>query len=229
MHAIEFREPGLQDIWLTSGWEVVETELGEAIRYHSASELMDAIALALVRKPTRLSSGEFRWLRRHVELSQSELATILDRDSQTVSLIERGRLPDALVDRELRRAAAERLPEGDRALGSLRELAERTNRIGPVTIMGGWHDGRWTFSATEHPRGAVVVVVGAQDVCGEPFAQLPNPVWAQVRSSDWIESSTSFGTVVQAVGRESESPALFERAGWTNIATRRSRSRHAIH
>ena len=99
MHAIEFREPGLQDIWLTSGWEVVETEFGEAVRYHSASELMDAIALALIRKPTRLSPGEFRWLRRHVELSQSELATILNRDSQTVSLIERGRLPDAFPPR----------------------------------------------------------------------------------------------------------------------------------
>ncbi len=229
MHAIEFREPGLQDIWLTSGCEVVETEFGKAVRYRSASELMDAIALALVRKPTRLSSGEFRWLRRHVELSQSELATILDRDSQTVSLIERGRLPDALVDRELRRAAAERLPEGGRALGSLHELAARTNRIGPVTIMGGWYDGRWTFSATEHQRDAVVVVVGAHDVRGEPLAQLPESIWALVRSSDWIESSTSFRAVEQAVGTESESPALFERSGWMNIAPRRSRSRHAIH
>lgn len=229
MSAIEFIEPGLQGIWLTNGWEVVRTELGDAIRYRSVSKLMDAIALSLIRKPTRLQPGEFRWLRRHVELSQADLATLLGRDSQTVSLIERGRLPDALVDRELRRVAAGRLEHGAEALGSVHELASRTLRVGPVTTVGSCDNGRWTFSSTAREEGAVVVVFGAREVMREPRPLLRDLVRAELLSSGWIDAVSVARSVEQVVSTESEMTAPAEGLIWNPIASSRARSRHALH
>lgn len=173
---VRIDEPGLSGVLLANGFVIRESEYGHSIRYERIDEMLDAVALALVAKPARLTSGEFRWLRRKIEVSQEQLAVIVDRDPQTISLIERGKSPPALIDRELRRVAAARLPNGERALGQLSELIQRTSAVGGVTFVGTVGADGWTFRAIPAVDGEVVLMKVVEDFVQPNHSEWTFPV-----------------------------------------------------
>lgn len=143
---IEFHDAGLRNVWLQNGYAIRRSAEGEFIRYVDLGGLLDALALALIRKPARLDSGEFRWLRRHIGASQQSLAEIVGRDVQTISLIERGKQPPVLVDRELRRLAAETLVCSELDDHSeVSVMVGRTRYPGTVQFFGRYSERKWTF------------------------------------------------------------------------------------
>ncbi len=154
---ISFVDPGLSNVRLLNGYEARESPEGNSLRYANLDGLLKAIACALVRKPARLDSGEFRWLRRYIGVSQSTLAEIIGKDAQTVSLIERGKLPPALIDRELRRLAIEQLDLGAQAAVPLLEMVARTKALATTSYYGRLHNDSWDFTiVASTPKKATV-------------------------------------------------------------------------
>ena len=89
-----YRESGLDGVWLENGFKLSHTPYGEAIAIRDADGLHLAIGRVLARK-ARLSGPEFRYLRKHLGLSQRTLGAMIGSSEQNVSLWERyGRVPD---------------------------------------------------------------------------------------------------------------------------------------
>lgn len=68
---------GLRNVWLRNGYTVRETPYGESVAIHNAEGLHNAIGLHLVNDKPRLSASEVRFLRKELDMSQSDLARIL--------------------------------------------------------------------------------------------------------------------------------------------------------
>ena len=183
---IPYVDDGLSNVYLRNGFATRVTEYGPTTRYLDLEDMARALAIAITTKPARLSSGEFRWLRKYIELSQVELARLLDRDAQTVSLIERGkrRVPP-LFDRELRRAA-------DGAMGlattnqspNTAELNEWSHRRAFVKYLGTRDDlGSWFFSVSACAAG----FIASEEIVDQSTSAHFD--WSVDFSSDWVNSS----------------------------------------
>ena len=85
---------GLQNIWLVNGYQERETSHGKAVAISDLDGLHQAIAHHLIRYKPALSGGEFRFLRKELDLSQGRIANYFGVTEQSVSLWERrGRVP----------------------------------------------------------------------------------------------------------------------------------------
>lgn len=82
---------GLDNVWLTSGVETVETEYGKGFRVRDAGELHGAIAKAIANSTRALRGQEARFLRVQLNLSQEGMARLLGVDRATVIRWERAR------------------------------------------------------------------------------------------------------------------------------------------
>ncbi len=120
-----YTECGLNNVWLVNGYREEETPYGPAVAIERADELHRAIALSLVKHKPRLSGGEFRFIRKELDLSQAALAHILGNDAQSVARWEKsGRVPK-MAERFLRALYREHA-EGN---AHIRELVERLNEL----------------------------------------------------------------------------------------------------
>jgi DNA-binding transcriptional regulator YiaG len=81
---------GLDNVYLMNGFAVEETDYGRGLRVDRLDELHRLIAAHLVTKRKNLSAREFRFLRRHMNLTQAELGATLGIDAQTVARYEKG-------------------------------------------------------------------------------------------------------------------------------------------
>ena len=119
---LEYRDCGLKNIWLASGyrWEEVEG-IGPCLEIEDIDGLHRAIGHHLVNYRKRLSGPEIRFLRTEIGLSQKRLADTLGVDEQTVSLWERSkRRPAVAAERMLYLEFADKTTK-------LAEMIERWN------------------------------------------------------------------------------------------------------
>ena len=90
--SIRYRGADLRNIHLRSGYAVRRLPDGsEAIRIEDAEGLHRAIAGALIGRPAPSSGPGFRFLRKHLGLTQAEAGKRLGAEERAVSLWERGR------------------------------------------------------------------------------------------------------------------------------------------
>lgn len=117
---------GLDDVWLTSGVEVVETEYGKGFRIGHADELHEAIAKSIVNGARRLRGQEARFLRVLLNLSQEGMAKILGVDRATVIRWERTRERPLTVmqDISVRTTYASRATGDDFVLTVIKEMQD---------------------------------------------------------------------------------------------------------
>lgn len=87
---LQYKECGLDDIFLVSGYEEVSTPYGEAIIVKNQDGLHEAIAHHLVASKKALEGKEVRFLRKRMDCTQSGLARLIGVDSQTVARWEKG-------------------------------------------------------------------------------------------------------------------------------------------
>src|SRR5665213_898778 len=81
---------GLDDVYLCSGYEQVPNGDGTFdITVHDQDGLHRAIGEFLVREKKALSGKELRFLRRQMDVTQSELATLLGTTDQAVARWEK--------------------------------------------------------------------------------------------------------------------------------------------
>jgi putative transcriptional regulator len=87
---LQLETTGLPNLFLAGGYEHRDSSEGRVLVVHDLPGLYAAIGEAIARKRD-LSGAELRFLRKRLELGQSELADYLRVSEQTVSLWERGR------------------------------------------------------------------------------------------------------------------------------------------
>lgn len=138
MSEYHYTESGLRNIWLASGFEIVQTNYGEGVAVHDIEGLHRAIGEALAKKAW-ITGAELRFLRKEMDLSQSALGRLLGTTDQAVAKWEKtGRVPKT-ADRMIRlvylehicgnvpiRATIERINDTDHAENE-RMTAEESN------------------------------------------------------------------------------------------------------
>jgi DNA-binding transcriptional regulator YiaG len=81
---------GLDDIYLTSGYERTDTDYGSGVTIHDMDGLHRAIGEHLVFAKKALNAKEVRFLRHGMDLSQAQLGDLLRVTDQTVARWEKG-------------------------------------------------------------------------------------------------------------------------------------------
>ena len=87
---LHYKECGLDDVFLASGYRKVKTSYGDAVVIKDQDGLHAAIARHLVASKKALSGKEIRFLRKRMDCTQSGLARLIGVDSQTVARWEKG-------------------------------------------------------------------------------------------------------------------------------------------
>jgi transcriptional regulator with XRE-family HTH domain len=85
---------GLDNVFLLNGVSKTMTDYGPMVHIESINGLHHAIGLHIVEKPEPMSGREFRFLRKQMGLTQSELAEHLGVTDQTVANYEKGKTGD---------------------------------------------------------------------------------------------------------------------------------------
>ena len=134
-----YTECGLDYVYLVDGFEVVETGYGPVVRVANAGKLDRAIALAVVRRQSRLTGQEVRFLRGILDMTQAELGGALGKDAQSVARWEKGKteLPPT-EDIAIRQVYLEKTGHRQRFVETSRQVAELKERVERVrfTIKG---------------------------------------------------------------------------------------------
>ena len=125
----EYIECGLDGIMLKNGFDEYETEHGIAVGIHDIEGLHKAIAKHLICNKPMLSGKEVRFLRKELELSQVELASLLGVVESSVRSYEnaRTRKTPAPFDRLLRLLYLDHI-NGESEIHKLLERVAKLNR-----------------------------------------------------------------------------------------------------
>jgi putative transcriptional regulator len=133
-----YRECGLPNVYLANGYREVETEYGRGICIEDVEGLHLAIARDLVDFKPVLSGPEVRFIRKLLELTQTQLAELLGVEDQSVRRWEKlARVPKQadhgmrLVFRDLTRRADVPLPELVRRIAEVAEPRKVRYRFRP--------------------------------------------------------------------------------------------------
>lgn len=127
----QYKESGLDDVYLVNGFEYIDTPEGRSVIIHDIDGLHEAIGRILVNDRKVLSGSEIRFLRHEVGMSQSTLAKLLDVNEQTVRRWEQDKqeLPRA-ADAIIRGIYKEKVVGEDSRIASiLARIAELEDAI----------------------------------------------------------------------------------------------------
>jgi DNA-binding transcriptional regulator YiaG len=86
-----YTECGLDDVYLISGYEVENTAYGDGVSIKHLDELHKAIGYSLVTEKKVLSGKELRFLRKEMDLTQTELGQLVGLSDQQVARWEKDR------------------------------------------------------------------------------------------------------------------------------------------
>ncbi len=86
---LHFTACGLDNIFLGSGYDVVNTSEGRGVRIRNLDGLHLAIGEYLAAHKRSLHGRELRYLRRHMDLTQAELGELIGLSSQQVARWEK--------------------------------------------------------------------------------------------------------------------------------------------
>jgi DNA-binding transcriptional regulator YiaG len=114
----QYRECGLPNVYLVNGYRQIETPYGRGVSIEDVEGLHMAIAHVLVEEEPSLSGPEVRFIRKFLELTQTQLAELLGVEDQSVRRWEKlARIPKQadhgirLVFRDLMHKASTPLSE----------------------------------------------------------------------------------------------------------------------
>ena len=97
-----YTDGGLRNIWLANGYERVKTRYGKALTIQDLPGLTRAICKALIRKNSKLTGAEFRYLRQAMLMSQASLGRTLGRTDQAIAGWEKNSKVPKFADQMLR-------------------------------------------------------------------------------------------------------------------------------
>ena len=86
----QYVECGLDDVYLLNGYAERDTPYGKGVSVDNVDGLHDAIARQICCCKPLMNGKEFRFLRKHLDMTQSEISVLLGCDPQTVARWEKG-------------------------------------------------------------------------------------------------------------------------------------------
>lgn len=125
-----YTECGLDDVYLASGVDYVDTPAGQSVVIQDIDGLHDAIGRFLVQERKVLSGPEIRFLRHELLMSQGSLAKFLGVTEQTVRRWEQGRqeIPRA-ADAVLRSVYSEKAGGNEKISTILKRIADLEDEL----------------------------------------------------------------------------------------------------
>lgn len=148
-----FTDGGLRNVWLKNGYVEKDTPYGKAVSFHDLPNLIKTICDALVKKPGKLNSAEFRYIRNAMELSQRSLGKLLGCSEQAVAKWEKqGRIPKA-EDFLIRRIYADKV--GGEEIWAVVEMLNAIDGISHSKIIVSKDHEKWT-SQVEIPEDEAI-------------------------------------------------------------------------
>lgn len=141
---LHYKACGLDDVYLMSGYDVVQTPDGDGIRIRDLEGLHDAIGHYLATYKKVLNGKELRYLRNHMDLTQSELGKLVGLSSQQVARWEKEQnKPSGAAESLVRILFLEDLSENISVRDLLVELETKDDDIDERTVFAetvdGWH------------------------------------------------------------------------------------------
>lgn len=91
MNPYHYTQCGLDNIWLTNGYETHNTPYGKGISVQDVDGLHNSIAEALTEKPESLTGKEFRFFRIALEMSQKRIGGLVGKEAQTIANWEKSK------------------------------------------------------------------------------------------------------------------------------------------
>lgn len=85
-----YTECGLDDVYLVNGYTERETPYGKGVSVDNVDGLHNAIAKHICCNKPLMNGKEFRFLRKLMDMTQSEISILLGCDAQTVARWEKG-------------------------------------------------------------------------------------------------------------------------------------------
>jgi putative transcriptional regulator len=140
-----YTESGLQNVWLTNGYDICEVDGERAVSISDVDELHEVIGRSVAAK-FNLNASEIRFLRKELGLSQKRLADLLGSTEQTVSLWERrGRIPKG-YDRLIRLLYLEKIDGNVKVQEIINRLIDLDFRLSEKLILSDTRSG-WRLAA----------------------------------------------------------------------------------
>ena len=141
---LHYPDCGLDDVYLLNGYEMTPTPYGEGLSVVDVDGLRSAIAHSLATRKKILTGKEVRFLRKEMDLTQSELGRLIGLDAQSVARWEKEQVcakkrPAELLLRVLYLAKADHELDVE---SLLKELDERDAPLNEKQVfqetLGGW-------------------------------------------------------------------------------------------
>lgn len=127
MSEYHYTECGLDNVYLTNGFDITKNDDDEEIFIHDIHGLHKAIGFSIIFKQGLLIGNEIKFIRTTLDFSQTRLSKILGCSYQTILLWEKDKTPiSKTADRLLKIIFFEYLnPENDRKIYDLiNEIAD---------------------------------------------------------------------------------------------------------
>ncbi len=86
-----YTESGLDNVYLVDGFAICETDYGRTVSIQETANLHEQIGRGIVDSPACINGAEFRFLRLEMDLSQRQLAALINADEQAVRRWEKAR------------------------------------------------------------------------------------------------------------------------------------------
>ncbi|MEO1659344.1 MAG: helix-turn-helix domain-containing protein [Pseudomonadota bacterium] len=162
---LHYTQCGLKNIYLASGFKRETVGEKEYVRIRNIDSLWKTIGISIVKDNHALSPAEINFLRRHMKLTQAELAKKLGVDTQTYARWEKEKTelpgPAALAIRTLFLTSPAAQPEGSEIIVKLYEIIqEHESESNPAFSAAGFvrtmnnDDGSWKY-AVDTPQMAL--------------------------------------------------------------------------
>lgn len=125
---LHYTSCGLDYIWLRNGYTAIPTNYGEATSVHDIEGLHRAIGLYLINNVPRLSGPEIRFLRKELDLSQTDLANFLNVSESTIRAWENDRSKISGPAEILLRALYQEKTNENKAINDLLKRISQLNK-----------------------------------------------------------------------------------------------------
>lgn len=133
MAMYHFTDGGLRNVWIENGYTIQETPYGKAVCIEDPEGLAKAVCSALIRKKSKLTGAEFRYIRQAMLLSQASLGRYLGRSDQAVALWEKTSKVPKYADTLLRVLYA-RHADGDERIKNIVHALNEQERMVDIIL-----------------------------------------------------------------------------------------------
>lgn len=133
------------DIYLENGYRLIDTEYGDVCEYEDEELLEFEIAKYLALRPGSYTGSQFRFLRRHLKLSQEELAVKLGREGQAIARAEKSKEPVSMAFEAMLRLMFLGKYFSDMPVGRLSNIVEGKERPSNARVVFSKTAAGWSY------------------------------------------------------------------------------------